>query len=383
MRVAFVIPHLELGGAQRQLVLLAEGLHRRGHDVRVFLSDASSAGRSVGVPVEGATAGNRVRRLLALAVAVRRFRPDVVHGYLDAANLAVALIRPLVGRCAVVWGVRMSDLDRRRWSRTGRLVFRATRALARVPDLIVANSHAGRDHHVALGYPAARTVVVPNGIDADAFAPRPEEAAALRHRWEAADAAVVGCLARFDPMKGHASLVRAAADVLRVRPDAVFVCVGPDPDGMLPGLRALAEESGVGSRFRWEPAADDAAGVLSAFDVCCLPSLDGEGFPNVVAEAMACGTPCVVTDVGDAADIVDDLGAVVRPDDPEALAAALVATLERHPPAEDLRRWVVERFGADRLVGRTAELLSDLLARGPSPGPARERRGHRRRPPTP
>ena len=184
---------------------------------------------------------------------------------------------------------------------------------SRTADVLIANSHAGAAHVSSLGYPTGRLIVVPNGIDTDRFRPDPERRRRQRADWAInADQRIIGLAARLDPMKDHANFVRAAK---------------------------VAFHNGI-----------DLATSSSAF---------GEGFSNAIGEAMACGTPCVVTDVGDSARIVGTTGRVVAPRDPEALGQAwdvmLAATQSLNALA--CRRRIVESFSLEALCRNTERAL--------------------------
>jgi glycosyltransferase involved in cell wall biosynthesis len=148
------------------------------------------------------------------------------------------------------------------------------------------------------------------------------------------DAPVVGLVGRFDPLKDHRTFLRAAGIIARARPDVRFMLVGRGVDDGNAELAAWIRELQLDGRVALLGERRDIAACYAAMDVFCLSSIH-EAFPNVVAEAMATGVPCVVTDAGDAASIVGETGRVVPPRNPERLGAALSAVLSM--PAEERR----------------------------------------------
>jgi glycosyltransferase involved in cell wall biosynthesis len=147
-------------------------------------------------------------------------------------------------------------------------------------------------------------------------------------------------------MKDHATFLAAFAAASPRAPRLRAVLVG--------GAAAASSPCGV-VRLGWRR---DMRAVYSGLDFLCLSSSFGEGMPNVVAEAMACETPCIVTDVGDATLLVGDTGTVVPARDVPRLADALVAAaetpFERRREAGRLARLRIDaRFGAERLVDDT------------------------------
>jgi glycosyltransferase involved in cell wall biosynthesis len=354
---------LDIGGAERQLVQLALGLDRRGYKVTVGLFycggvlDRELTER--GIPI--VDLGKRGRWdflgfLLRLRAALRAARPDLVYSFLGDANILAAAVRPFVPRSRLLWSLRASNVDLGRYGWASRAGYWIERALARSPDLIVSNSRAGLEHAVRHGFPRERIVVVPNGIDTGRFRPDASARRAARERWGLGENEVaIGILARIQPMKDHPTFLRAAAAIAAKRPAVRFLCIGEGPDDYRRGLEALAAELGLAGRLLWPGPAADPVPALNGLDILCSSSSDGEGFSNSVAEAMACGRLCVVTDVGDSATVVGDAGWVVPPRNPAALASALLEALDRLGPAAgaSARERVVEQFSVDRMVERT------------------------------
>ncbi len=160
-------------------------------------------------------------------------------------------------------------------------------------------------------------------------------------------------------MKDHATFARAARVMADRRDDVRFICVG---EGIEPyrseALREL-HVAGLGDRLLWKGFCKDMVAFYNCVDIATSTSLFGEGFSNAIGEAMACGTPCVVTDVGDSARILGATGAVVKAGDPGALATAWEEVLKRTDPEQRsaCRRRIVETFGLDSLIRHTESAL--------------------------
>jgi glycosyltransferase involved in cell wall biosynthesis len=167
-------------------------------------------------------------------------------------------------------------------------------------------------------------------------------------------------------MKDHPTFLQAAALVGARDPSARFVCVGDGPAAYLAELQALAGRLGLTGRVRWVARAEDTPAAYNALDILVSTSASGEGFSNVIAEAMACDVPCVVTDIGDSATIVGPTGLVVPVGDPAAVAAACGAILngESRQGAASPRARVEAAWSLDRLVAATGALLSPLCPGG-------------------
>lgn len=376
-RILFLVRSLRRGGAERQLVALASGLHRRGWPISVaccygggiFQAELEKAG----VPILDLRKRGRwdvVGFLWRLLRALRRSNPVIVHGYMPLGNLLALLARAACPRARVVWGVRSSNIDRTTHDWLSRLTFRMSCSAARLADSIIANSEAGATHHAALGYPQARIKVIPNGIDTGRF--RFDEAGRQRIRgeWHVSDAcSLIGLVGRLDPMKDHRTFLRAAA-LLAMR-DARwrFVCIGGGQPDCVQTVKAAATRLGLDQRLLWTGPRNDMAAVYSALDIAVSSSC-GEGFSNVIAEAMACGRPCVVTDVGDSARILGTCGEVVEAGDPPALAAAverLGMALEDPEEAARLqasaRARIVETYSLEALLRNSEQAFRALGSR--------------------
>jgi glycosyltransferase involved in cell wall biosynthesis len=303
-----------------------------------------------------------------LARSLRAFAPDIVHSYLGGPNVLSAAIKPFLGGSRLVWGVRESDMDFSHYDWTWRATFRLQSVLSFVPDLIVANSQSGLEHSLAHGFRGARATVVPNGIDTRRFQPDRQQGSALRRQWLAGRAGpLIGLVARIDPMKDHANFLQMVGNMALTDPDVRFACIGAGRPDYVAQLQGMAQSLGLGDRIVWTGHQSDMPAALNALDLNLLTSAFGEGFPNAVGEAMACGVPCVVTEVGDAARVVGQAGSVVARRDPAALAAAVGRWLasteaERRTLAAAARQRIVAEFSADAMVARTADLYRDLVA---------------------
>jgi len=374
MNILFLARSLGQGGAERQLVLLSKGLRQRGHAVSVVVFYGGNTVEndllSAGVSVTQLGKGGRwdiTSFLWALARAVKRIRPDVLHAYLGVPNVLAVVLKPLIPCARVVLGVRASSIDWGAYDWAVRWMYRAECLLARLSDLIIANSQSGLDYAAENGFPRKKMVVVPNGIDVEHFKPSHEARMRVRAQWGVGDKEIlIGLVGRIDPMKDHATFLRAAFRIRKEKAGMRFVCVGDGPDPYKGSMRLLASNLQLDDVLIWAGARDDVAAVYNAVDVACSSSAFGEGFSNVIGEAMACGTPCVVTNVGDSAQIVGELGRVVPPQDPNALASALLATAEEIVSENDVaaharRERIVSEFSTARLIDRTESILQALV----------------------
>lgn len=372
MHVLFLIRSLELGGAERQLVELAKRMNRRRFTVTVgvFYGGGPLASEllAAGISVISLDKGGRWDLVPLIARLVRLIAErgvDVIHSYGGTSNL-LAVPAALLSRRPLVWGVRSSYLDLGRYDVASRLSYWAMTRLSPIPDLIVFNSQSGLEFHREIGYRNPSMCVVPNGIDVQRF--RPDEIARrrIREQWAIGpDRPVVGLVGRMENSKGHRTFLQAAAIVAGSHPNMHYVCVGKRDPGLELELQALARAGNIADRVRFEGVRTDMSAVYNALDILVSAS-HGEGFSNVIGEAMATDVPCVVSDVGDSAWVIGDTGYVVPVSAPEALADALMRCvaerLEGKASQASPRRRVEREFRTELLVERTEALLLETVA---------------------
>lgn len=368
MRLALLIRDLGYAGAQRQLVALAKGLNPKEVQTTVFSfygGPLQAELEAAGIPVVCFGKKHRWDMLGFLwraARSLRQFRPDVLYSFLSESNLLAAVVaRPLLPRTKLVWGLRDSETDAALYGWLGRLVFTLGRVFSRCAHLIIANSKSGARYYAAQGYPAKHIVVVPNGIDTDRFQPNIEVRDKTRAELGVGpDEALFGIVGRLSPMKDYPTFLQAASNLdARCR----FLCIGGGSSEYAKTMQSVAADLGLGSRIVWSPPRSDMPEVYNALDALVSSSAFGEGFSNVTGEAMACGTPCIVTEVGDSAWLVGDSGFTAPPRQPLALETAMrqflaLTSSERDDLKHKARQRIVQNFTVPKMVERTAALLS-------------------------
>ncbi len=373
IRLLFLIRSLEQGGAERQLTELVKGLNKQRFAIIVvtFYDGGALRPELEGIAGVQVLSLHKKRRWDLLPFLWRLWKtakdaaPTVLHGYMGVSNELCLLIGRLIG-AKVVWGLRASNLDLAYYGWVARIVFRLGAWLSRFADLIIVNSETGRTHYVNNGYCGKRMMVIQNGIDTDHFQPDKRAGQRVRDEWGIRDGQVlIGHVGRLDPRKDHENFLQAASLLARGRDDVNFVCVGGGSEEVLRRLQRAAEQLELAERLKWSGIRHDMCAVYNALDILASSSCWGEGFPNVIGEAMACGTPCVVTDVGDSALIVGDVGIVVPPRDSEALSRGWKEILlqpenEREALGFAARGRICSQFSRGLLVERTQAALERL-----------------------
>lgn len=373
LKVAMVITDLDVGGAETTLYELLR--HRPPWmDVRVYsLIDGGELVeriRDLGVTVTGLgmrRATPDLGGLFALTRELRAFRPDLAHTWLYHADLVGGLAARFARTPCVVWHLHNSDLSPGRVRLTTRMVARTCAALSRtVPDVVLSCSEQAMRAHQALGYVARKFVLVPNGVDTRRFAPDRRARASVREEFGLGRTdRVIGLVARRDPQKDHATFFAAAKGFFEQGGDASFLLAGRGITEWDAELARWRDDTRHPERVVLAGPRDDVPRLMASLDVATSTSV-GEAFPVVLTEAMSCGVPCVVTDVGDSRLIVGDTGVVVPVSDADALAGAWLDLLAL-PKAEwrgigdRARERVVCLFRVEEMAARVWNVYVRLM----------------------
>jgi glycosyltransferase involved in cell wall biosynthesis len=375
LRVAYVIVGLDVGGAETMLERLVLTLGPRVQPLVISLTNLGTIGPRLmarGVHVQALGMARRQlpgpRTMWRLVQLLRQFQPDVVHTQMYHADLLGGLAARAAGVRAVMWNVHHCNLDASVNARATLWTIALCARLSHVlPHRISSVAERSRQVHVAAGYAAERFVVVPNGFDTTLFKPDASARASVRAELGlAADTPLVGVIGRFDPQKNHRGFCQAMAQLIKHRPDAHALLAGASINAENTELATWLQQHGVEAHCHLLGARNDVARLMAALDVLMLPSL-GEAFPNVVGEAMACGVPCAVTDVGDAALMVGPYGRVVAAGDMLALGDATAALLalpeaQRIPHGQQIAASTRQRYDLSVVAARYLSEYQAMLA---------------------
>ena len=377
MNLTLFIGSLKPGGAERQALVLANQLATVDVDVTIvtIFRDNQLAWIDNGAfdhvrkaAIFSRRPGNKIFTLLYLMIAplalrqmLRKEKADVVYSMLYLSNLIAKLATLGRGAPGLIWGVRASQLPSS-WKRF--VPFNLCRLLSGRVPVVIANSEAGLQFHLARGFRFQSSFVIRNGIDIELFGYDQAGRDALRSNWNVGDHEIlIGAVGRYDEVKGYNHLVDAAAALAADRTGVRFVCVGPNISAPDSPLREMIHRRGLDPFFVLEDLRKDMSAVYSSFDYLVSSSL-GEGFPNVVAEAMACGTPCIVTDVGDSRFIVGQLGIVVPPGDSRALLSGISEALEKPiRRSSQCRERIRSEFSVEKMGELTLAVIRDRFGK--------------------
>jgi glycosyltransferase involved in cell wall biosynthesis len=374
IKVMHVITTLGTAGAETMLSRVVFGMDgtRFENEVVSLTDELDLAERMRGIGVRVRTLGMKRRVPNPLLVMrfvrwIRESKPHVIHTWMYHANLVGTLAASLAGHVPVVWGIHHSALDPRVDRRRTILVNRACASLSwRIHARIVCCSEESRRIHERLGYAAGKLEVIPNGFDLEQMKPDPcARGSVCEELGIPADALLIGIAARFHPQKDHRNFILAAARLHKQMPQTHFLLCGDAITWQTSQLAEWIEAAGIRDCCHLLGLRQDVSRLFAGMDIATTASRCGEAFPLVIGEAMACGTTCVVTDVGDSALIVGETGKVVAPGDPEALAEAWQGLIEAGPEVRRrlgmaARHRVQEHFGLPAIVERYQAIYTQL-----------------------
>ena len=375
IKVMHIITTLGQAGAETMLCRIASGMDAARFENEIVsltgVLDLAESMQAIGVRVR--TLGMKKRApnpllVMRLARWIRESKPDVIHTWMYHANMVGALAARLAVDVPVVWGIHHSALDPRIDNRRTIFVNRVCASLSRkFPARIVCCSQASLHIHKNLGYAAEKLEVVPNGFDLEQIKPDPAARASLREELGIPpDAIIVGIASRFHPNKDLQNFVRAAAQLHKRMPGIHFLLCGLNITWQNTQLVRWIEAAGIRDHCHLLGLRQDMPRLFAGMDIATNASLS-EAFPVAIGEAMACETPCVVTDVGDSALIVGETGLVVAPGDPQALAEACWKLIQggravRQHLGIAARRRVQQHFALRVIVERYQAIYTMLTA---------------------
>lgn len=365
-RILHVISGLGAGGAEIALLRLVSELDRtRFQNTVLTLRDGPLRARfaDAGIEVIDANLSGFARLPIAcrsIAGGARIADPHLIHGWMNHGNVGAWFAwRTLRRRPKLVWGIRQSLYDFQHEKLATRLVIRAEAALSAAPNVILFNSGIAISQHRAHGFNNPRMEFIPNGFDTRKF--RADAASRSDTRIQLGvpeDAILVGLVARYHPIKDFPMFFSAMARVLAARPDIWALAIGTGVPKLASDVQQIVGRE-LAARILLRDECAQVERIYPALDVCCSTSC-GEGFPNVVAEAMACEVPCVVTDAGDSAAVVGDAGRVVPRGNAVACAEAVLAIVANGAARMELGRLARDRIVAHYSIATTAASYSRL-----------------------
>jgi len=296
----------------------------------------------------------------------KKISPDVIQGWMYHGNIA-GMVAGRLKNIPVLWNIRHTPYFLKDEKISIRMLIRLGAFCSRYIQKIVYCSAVSAEMHQVLGYSREKTVVIPNGFDLQKYRPDRNEARTVlfEKKGISKKAFLIGHIARYHPMKDHLNFIKAAGILRRQHPDARYVMIGRGVDHKNSILMSKIDQLGLIDCFYLMGETDNLHLILPAFDLVASSSAWGESFPLAIGEAMSCGVPCVVTDIGGSADLVGNTGKVVPPKNSQALAAAWTSIKnlkpeERKKMGKSARERIAEHFSLESIVLKYEELYNTI-----------------------
>lgn len=374
MRIMYVINSFGAGGAERHLLALVGHMVRTGHFVSVVALTGAVSGGAKNIADDFVSAGAQIAlldyggvgwlhdagRWFVLRKLAKDWNPDIVHSHLPRADLASSFVKRMMPD--TVWISTVHDAYIK-GVYSGYWVFRWLGWNWRLANHIVAVSgHAQRWVREALRLPETKTSIIYHGITKLSTDIKMRKAVSDSHSFS------IGCLARFEPRKGIATLIKAMVSVREKHPAARLVIAGSDPTGYANEMRRLADTLQLGDAVDIQGFCDAPFDFLRGLDVFAFASVS-EGFGIVLLEAMAVSLPVVASDIYPLNHIVvqGETGILANPDEPEAFADALIDLLDNPALTQRMgeagRRRCLQEFSEEKMLNSTENLYLDLTGR--------------------
>lgn len=334
MKILHIITGLSDGGAEGALYRLAIYENKDTKHIVISLMDKGKYGdmflsknieiHTLNMP-RGKITWNGIKKLYKI---LKEIKPDIVQTWMYHADLIGGIVSKVAGIKNIVWGIRHTTHDKETTSFSTKFVTKLCAYTSHiVPTKIVSVSQKGVKVHQELGYKKDIFEVIPNGYKISNLNINNEARLKIRNEFRINDNQIlVGMVGRYDPQKNHLGFIKA----MRLLKDIDFKCffVGTNCDNENEVLKNQIKNYNLKDKVILLGRRNDIPNIMNALDIHVLSSSYGEAFPNVLAEAMACGTPCITTDVGDAAYIVGDAGWVVKPSDDVELSNKIKEAIE-------------------------------------------------------
>jgi len=374
IRIVHVIAALNVGGTEMMLYKLLSRMRRgRFENIVITLKEKGELSedfesQNIRVYNVGGTGG--VLRVSALIKSLNIFReinPGIIQGWLAHGNLVAQIASTFLPyRLSTLWNIRYTALPKAETKNSTLLIIKLLSLLSFLPQKIIFNSKAGADDHCSMGYRSDKSCIIPNGFDTKLFSLSEKNRSSVRSELNISEEAIlIGLIGRFDPLKDHSCYLKAGAKLLSNKREIFFLLAGREVDWQNRHLRQLIKKLGISEKVFLLGERQDIPRITAALDIAACSSV-AEGFPNVIGEAMSCGIPCVVTDVGDSAWLVGDSGMVVPPRNHEALCEAWLKLIEmgsakRRVLGEKARKRIENHFSIQKVVKKYEQLYEEQV----------------------
>ncbi len=374
MRILHIISGLRRGGAESILYRLCQHDKENRH-VIISLTDSQDDGmihNKNNVSVHKLNFSNRkinLFELFKLYKHIKKIKPDVVQTWMIHADMIGGIVARLAGVNNIFWSVHYTNLVKGKSKRLTILLTKINAFLSYfIPKKIIYCAEKSKEVQESLGFKKTKGVVIQNGYDVESFVQNTSLGLKFRNELDIhPEAFVIGHVGSYHPLKDQANLVEALSLLDQRGFNFYAAFAGDNLDNNNSYLVSLLKNKGLSNRVHLLGRRNDIISIMNGIDLFILSS-ESEAFPNVLNEAMACGTPCVSTDVGDASIILGDTGWIVPSKDSESLYSSVIKAAQEKE--SNHRSWlqrsiacrqrIVQKFSLEKMVKKYKEVWLSL-----------------------
>ncbi|MEW6551043.1 MAG: glycosyltransferase [Campylobacterota bacterium] len=367
IKLVLAIRSLNVGGAERQFIELIKNIDKDRFEVYVCTM-YGGVQETIVKSIENIIYYNLDKKgrydifkfYSSYKKILKTINPDVIYSFKEEMNIFSYFCKPQ--KTKSIWGFRASNMDLSQYGKLSQLLFWLQKKFSSKVDMIIANSNASIIYHKNHGFGMSNSEVIPNGIDINKFKITHEDRNFFRSEYKLKDSDIaIGIVSRIDYMKGYIIFTKAVKKLMKEFDNVYTFSIGGGDEKIKKECEKILGEFN-NDRFKWLGNQSNVEKIYSGFDICCSSSF-GEGFSNSIAEAMSCELPCIVTNVGDSAYIVDKYGIVVEPNNVESLYNGLKRMIQNDFKELGIlsRKRIEENFSTGNMVRKTENLIVDIL----------------------
>lgn len=357
-KIVHIIVGLNNGGAEMMLYKLLKYTDKEKYECSVIsMMNEGIMGeriKKIGIPVYCLNMKRGIPSVQAIIKALGICKDkDIIQTWMYHADLLGFIISKILKK-KIIWGIRRSNLEKDKNKKSTLLIAKINSYLSKWTDSIISCSIIAKETHIKYGYSSEKVNVIPNGFELEKFKYIENSKKILEREFPTLkNKLIFSLVARYEILKDHKTCIEAIKIIKEkyTKNFRLLLC-GTNINEKNLDLMKLIEVNGVQDNVLLLDRRDDIPIIMSATDIY-ISSSSGEGFPNVIGEAMACETPCVVTDVGDSAYIVGDTGKVIKRKAPMELAEKIIKFIEEKEyllNRKKCRERIIENFEIKRIV---------------------------------
>lgn len=368
-RITHIIVGLNNGGAEMMLYKLLKYSDRNKYDFQVIsMMEEGIMGeriKELDIPIYTLNMKRGIPSFKSILKAIKICKnTDLIQTWMYHADLLGFIVAKILKK-RIIWGIRRSNLEKDKNKKSTLFIAKINAFLSKWVDVVVSCSIVAKKNHVKYGYSSKNIEVIPNGFELEKFYYIENAKNKLIEEFPIIkDKLIFSLVARYEILKDHKTCLEAMKIIKeKFTQNFILLLCGTNINQENKELINLILKNKLENNVLLLDRRDDVSIIMSATDIY-VSSSSGEGFPNVIGEAMACETPCVVTDVGDSAYIVGDTGRIIERQKPEKLADEIIdfiKTEEYIKNGKKCRKRIIDNFHIKKIVIEYEKFYSNIL----------------------